>query len=85
MKPYQVHIPEDLKEKMERDMQSSGIDNFSGFMRMLARQYPFRDGKQWADVDMLNFAIHIMKAMGVPKPNEIQLKQAFENFKNNRL
>lgn len=44
------------RQKAEKDMRGSGLISLAEFIRMMIRQWPFRDGKQWSDRDMKDFA-----------------------------
>jgi hypothetical protein len=56
MQKYNLHLDDVSRKKVEKDMKAFGFMNIAPFVRMLIKQYPFKEGKQWSDEDMKDFA-----------------------------
>lgn len=74
-------MSDETRDKALRHMQDLGLTSLAPFVRMLVKQYPFRDGKQWADEDMLRFAK--MYAAKTSEPN--LMRESEDNLLNNTL
>jgi len=88
MKKFNLYLGDTLREKVEKDMKSAGLMHIAEFIRMVLRQWPFREGKQWGDQDMKDFAKQYASRPAeepyILEDEEHRLNRAFDKFKTTR-
>jgi hypothetical protein len=85
MKKYNLLLKDEHRTKAFKEMQKVGLTSLGAFFRMMIIQFPFRDGKQWSDDDMMRFAKGYSDKIAdepfVDEPEDARLKNALEKFK----